>query len=479
MLLLSPLLLISPYKKVLSLGMTIALMSQCLLFSMSVSAIPFSDLEFERNKRNRRDVTALLKVDKTPYTGVAESFHDNGTKRGEAYYLNGKRHGPSFRWFEDGRLESETHWLNGKKHGTEQEWKIDRYVKNEQGQPSYYPEELNTYQYGDYNGKHQYWRKGHLHREVQYVNKKYHGDKKQWDLDKQGNRYLASEEAYIDGHRAGLSRSYFADHRLKEEEYFNGEDQDSQVLVYSIDMIDGVEQYNEKFFYFNRNGKYEGVNWEHYKGKISTIYSARHGQNYGFVQSYSRQGILEIIRPTLTGKGLQYHRNTNLLSNEKYTFGGHRDDLQYTWYDTGAIESIERVDLSKKGSYKPAHLVRGLWYKNGRQQFEIKATKHSNEFLRTSWYSNGHLKKQGVIVEEGELGTHKAWYKNGQQKSELSYVIKEMRWRNKSVLNGEAKQWYSNGQLKEQAYYVKGKLAGKQTKWLDDGTLHSEKSWDL
>ena len=101
------------------------------------------------------------------------------------------------------------------------------------------------------------------------------------------------------------------------------------------------------------------------------------------------------------------------------------------------------------------------------------------EFLRTSWYSNGQLKTQGVIVQDEELGTHKAWYKNGQQKSKLSYVIKEMRWGNKSVLNGEAKQWYSNGQQKEQAYYVKGKLVGKQTKWLDDGTLYSEKLWGL
>ncbi|MDW1738127.1 hypothetical protein R7D66_06410 [Vibrio sp. Vb2354] len=473
------LLLGSPYKKALSLSMTIARMSQCLLFSLSVSATPFNDLEFERNIRNRNDVTALLKVDKSPYTGVAESFYDNGTKRAEAYYLNGKQHGPSFSWFEDGRLESKSHWLNGKKHGTEQEWKIDRSVKNDQGQPSYYLEELNTYQYGIYNGKQKFWREGRLYREVQYVNNKYQGDKKQWDIDKQGNRYLSSDEQYVDGTRAGLSRSYFADHRLKGEEYFNRGREDGMVLDYDIDMIDGVARYNERSFYFREDGKYEGIKWEHYKGKIRSIYSTRDGQNYGFIQSYNPQGILLSMRPTLTGKWLRYHRNTNLLSSEKYTFGGHFDDLQYTWYDSGSIETIDRLDINKKGPYKSAYIGMAEWYKNGNQKHEIKATKNPERYSKTSWYGNGQIKTQGIIVRDGEIGTHKAWYKDGQLKSELSYVIEKNRWGNRSVLNGEAKQWYSNGQLKEQAHYVKGQLVGKQTKWLDDGTLHSEKSWSL
>ena len=61
-------------------------------------------------------------VERTPYTGKAVEFQDDGNPLVEAYFLKGKRDGLERFWFENGKLKTEGQWFNGKKNGIFRKW---------------------------------------------------------------------------------------------------------------------------------------------------------------------------------------------------------------------------------------------------------------------------------------------------------------------------------------------------------------------
>jgi len=66
-------------------------------------------------------ITYQLNSD-TPYTGKYTMYYDNGDKFAEINYLNGKEHGQSIIWGEDGRIGHKGNLQNGKRHGSEIYW---------------------------------------------------------------------------------------------------------------------------------------------------------------------------------------------------------------------------------------------------------------------------------------------------------------------------------------------------------------------
>jgi antitoxin component YwqK of YwqJK toxin-antitoxin module len=60
--------------------------------------------------------------DAEPYTGKLVVFHENGQKREERNYVDGKAQGKQEEWYEDGQKWSEKNYLNGKEHGSYERW---------------------------------------------------------------------------------------------------------------------------------------------------------------------------------------------------------------------------------------------------------------------------------------------------------------------------------------------------------------------
>ena len=64
-----------------------------------------------------RNGVMYLPNEETPFTGRTESFHENGQKKGEVTFKDGKPEGPWTGWYENGQKTSETNYKDGKYHG--------------------------------------------------------------------------------------------------------------------------------------------------------------------------------------------------------------------------------------------------------------------------------------------------------------------------------------------------------------------------
>ena len=69
--------------------------------------VNYNELEFPKG-------IAFLKGSDTPYTGKATYYYENGQKRREEYYKDGKFHGLWTEWHKNGQKSREENWKDGK-----------------------------------------------------------------------------------------------------------------------------------------------------------------------------------------------------------------------------------------------------------------------------------------------------------------------------------------------------------------------------
>ena len=55
-----------------------------------------------------------LDISAVGYTGPFKKWYNNGNKRVESNYVNGKRHGPFVGWYTNGNKREESNYVNGK-----------------------------------------------------------------------------------------------------------------------------------------------------------------------------------------------------------------------------------------------------------------------------------------------------------------------------------------------------------------------------
>ena len=76
-----------------------------------------------------------------PYSGVFLTFHDNGQKRDEETYKDGKKDGLHYYWHDNGQKGMEETYKNGKRDGLSTRWQWDGQKRSE-----------NTYENGKKDG---------------------------------------------------------------------------------------------------------------------------------------------------------------------------------------------------------------------------------------------------------------------------------------------------------------------------------------
>jgi hypothetical protein len=69
-----------------------------------------------------RENVVYLKNSDSPYTGKSFEFHDNGQKKSEDNFKDGKPHGIVFSWYENGQKQSEVNLKDGKPDGLSVGW---------------------------------------------------------------------------------------------------------------------------------------------------------------------------------------------------------------------------------------------------------------------------------------------------------------------------------------------------------------------
>ncbi|MGF1724772.1 toxin-antitoxin system YwqK family antitoxin [Photobacterium nomapromontoriensis] len=445
----------------------LALFSGVLLFPAASSAVSFSDLDFER--KGRRHI-AVEKTTQTPYTGVAIAYDEKGTKRVESYFLNGHKHGPSYRWFADGRLEEQIHWLDGKQHGIANSFYQSRSQKDSKEPALYYQTDRENYQYGLEHGDQTRWSIGRRYNDVMMINGKKSGNRTRWSQDRNDQDYVNYDEHYANGKIMGLQRHYFPDGGVQKDVFYSHGETNGPSLEFTLDDV------NPPYLtavQFSQNNQLQGIERRDYDGGDRIVRSHRHGETYGFEHRFTGDGVLQNVYLTGSGKQVEYYHNTNIRGSERNKLEGESHALQYYWFKTGVLQEVRQFELGKLSEPVTE------WYKNGTKKHQVIPSQHAGQFLESEWYDNGQLREQGLKGKRGKMGLHKAWYKSGQLKSEITYALIQKGRYAYSVKHGKETQWYSNGQPKLTGTYHEGEAVGTRRTWLDDGTLYSEKEMGL
>jgi hypothetical protein len=71
---------------------------------------------------NWRLINGVLLYANQPFSGAVKEFYPNGQLKAKTEYKQGREHGMSWRWYEDGSSCWERRYQNGKKHGQHEGW---------------------------------------------------------------------------------------------------------------------------------------------------------------------------------------------------------------------------------------------------------------------------------------------------------------------------------------------------------------------
>ena len=146
----------------------------------------FIENEIKTELRN-----GVLFFNNRAFKGVLLSYYENGTKKTETRYKQGKKHGKEKNWYKDGKIKMTRQYNNGIKVNVHKGWWENRNLK---------------YRYifddkGRYNGKVEEWYvTGQKLREFNYTNGLENGKQKLWDL----NGNIKANYEVINGERYGL-----------------------------------------------------------------------------------------------------------------------------------------------------------------------------------------------------------------------------------------------------------------------------------
>jgi len=92
-----------------------------------------NDIEsvFDIRLKQERNGLVYLPNETTPFTGVFVGWYENGTKRAESHYIDGKENGLSTLWHRNGQKKSERNYKDGKEDGTHTWWHWNGQKKSE------------------------------------------------------------------------------------------------------------------------------------------------------------------------------------------------------------------------------------------------------------------------------------------------------------------------------------------------------------
>jgi antitoxin component YwqK of YwqJK toxin-antitoxin module len=290
-----------------------------------------------------------------PLNGIAEWHYNNGHKKLEGTYKDGRRVGLWTEWYENGQKQYEINYKDGQQNGLYKWWYENGQKKGE----------IN-YKDGQQNGLDTLWHEnGRKKSEQNYKNGKKNGLWTEW----YENEQKKQEMTYKDGRRVGLVIEWHKKGQKK-----------------------SVENY--------KNGKPEGLvtySW-HKKGKKKSEQNYKNGKKNGLWTEWYENGQkqYEINYKDGQQNGLYkwWYENGQKKGEGKYK-NGKEDGLVIEWHKKGKKKSEQNYKNGKKN---------GLWtewYENGQKKQEMTFKDGKKEGFRIEWYENGQ-KKNEITFKDGK-----------------------------------------------------------------------------
>ena len=361
-------------------------------------------------------------------------------------YVNDKKEGKSFYYFDDGKLKEEVFYVNGKKQGSGREY-------DERGNVITLTEYHNNYlisrqrinRYDNQGNKQDTWiyffPSGKVYREMRYLNDNLNGLYKEFN--ESGNLILSLK--YKDG-KIVEDEDQLA---LQEEIDFRNEVNDKGILVssgsYKKDKPIGIHRFYDeqgkvidgKIYDDSSNILAEGLidetggkdgDWQDFypSGELRAKGLYRNNVQSGKWTFYYKNGKKEqegsYLRGLYDGQWVWYHENGNLWRDESY-FNGREDGVCIEFDDTGNIITRGEFINGEK---------EGIWF--------YKVNDHTEEGsfqtgLRSGiwkyYYQDGVLQFEGEFVQGMPEGKHKFYYPDGLLSEERYYIngVREKNWK--------------------------------------------------
>jgi len=175
----------------------------------------------------------LMRVENGKWT----EWYDDGQKKEEGEYLNGKENGKWTYWYDNGQKRKETEYINGKQNGKWTFWyqNGEKYSEGE-------------YVNGEENCKWTIWYKnGQKKKEGEYVNGEKNGKWTIWHENGQ-----IEEGEYLNGEKHGKWISWYNNgQKCSEGEYLNGEQNGNWTYWYYNGQIQSETEYLTETEYLN------------------------------------------------------------------------------------------------------------------------------------------------------------------------------------------------------------------------------------
>lgn len=192
--------------------------------------------------------------------GQCKVFYQSGKTKGECFYKEGKIHGPSTYYSEEGKILARGWFIENKRQG-----------KNYQYYPSGRFFSIKRYKDGESHGKQEYFYEsggkkttmcfikgklegsvrlyypgGELKREIHFKNGALNGFERMWDI----NGQLILESEYLNNQPTGFSRSWYPSGQIKQEKKYydsaesydlKGWNEDGEIIESKIFMPEGIK----------------------------------------------------------------------------------------------------------------------------------------------------------------------------------------------------------------------------------------------
>jgi antitoxin component YwqK of YwqJK toxin-antitoxin module len=282
-------------------------------------------------------------------------WYENGKKKQEQTYKDGKLEELTTLWYESGQKKEESTYKAGKLEGPYTAW-YDNGRKKVEGvyrdaMPSGERGETGVLKNGR-QGLWTFWSEG--------------GQKEE-------------ESPYNDGKLEGLATNWYENGQKKKERTFKS------------DELDGLWIY----WYENGKKKEEGT----YKaGKLEGPYTF-------WYENGKKKGVGTYRSDELEGLYTFWYENGQKKGESIYK-NGKLEGPYLSWYENG---QKKEESTYKAGKLEGRHLT---WYETGQKDMECTLKEGKLEGLATNWYENGQKKAEG-IYKDGISGHYSEWYENG------------------------------------------------------------------
>jgi len=363
----------------------------------------------------------FLPNDKEPFTGKAIATHDNGEKKAEVNFKDGKPNGVALSWYENGLRLANIPYLNGLVNGLATKW----YKSGQKYLEGYIVDQVQ-------DGTNRMWyESGQIYSESTYVIGLPH---KLLQFHENGNK---RKEGYYDPITDEINGTSWYENGQKAEVILKKGEYVKKYLKWLPNGFECPDTYLDNGNGYTSDYNEDGTLKERLWFTGGKIFSQNGLQRKNQILGMYIDLFRLPIPPRIFEASLI--ENTKVETTERKNLFSEKIGEKLVYY----------LDEQKKVPFTGKSLV---YYPSGRLQSMFHHAVGVKHGLSTVWYPSGNKKSEFYFLDGMKNGPGIVWRENGTKKSEFHF--------SQDRLNGKGIVWRPNGNKVVEKSYMNGVLHG-------------------